>query len=456
MHGIKTRSISTALMLLAMGVSGTAIAVPFTQCPSDNYIPAWDGSGNEGIANLVSLAPGSDMVQDTFIPNPAYDPLDLPGTNPEFIANPDYDPSVKCMHLSAGDGFVTMADGKLQYIFSFSDLTGTDTSLAMQTGNLAAKFPAPVIVLEEGQKFYLSLTNVGMTMRPDLADPHTVHFHGFPEASDTFDGVPDATVSVNMGASLSYFYNVVQPGTYMYHCHVEATEHMQMGMLGNLYVHSAQDQGTPGVTVYGSHVHQTGDRYAYNDGDASTRYDVEKAIQLGSFDGDFHDASMNTQPLPFANMKDNYAMLNGRGYPDTINTGVLPAPLDPDALVPTPINDGNPSQVENALVEATVGDTILLRISNLNVTNFYTLRTMGLTMKVVGRGARQTRGPGGADHAYETTTVTLGGGEAVDVLIEATTVGEYYLYSTNLNFLSNGPQDIGGIMTKIVIAAGGV
>ena len=27
------------------------------------------------------------------------------------------------MHLSGGDGFATMADGKLQYIFSFADLT---------------------------------------------------------------------------------------------------------------------------------------------------------------------------------------------------------------------------------------------------------------------------------------------------------------------------------------------
>ena len=44
-----------------------------------------------------------------------------------------------------------------------------------------------------------------------------------------------------MGASITYYYNIVEPGTFMYHCHVEATEHMQMGMLGNLYVHPQQD-----------------------------------------------------------------------------------------------------------------------------------------------------------------------------------------------------------------------
>ena len=55
-----------------------------------------------------------------------------------------------------------------------------------------------------------------------------------------------------MGASLTYYYNLQDPGTYMYHCHVEATEHMQMGMLGNLYVRPAQN-GTPlGVCAGGA------------------------------------------------------------------------------------------------------------------------------------------------------------------------------------------------------------
>ncbi len=60
-------------------------------------------------------------------------------------------------------------------------------------------------------------------------------------------------------------------------------------------------------------------RFAYNDGDGSTGYDVEFPLQLGSFDPDFHDASWFVQPLPFALMWDRYPMINGRGYPDTIN-----------------------------------------------------------------------------------------------------------------------------------------
>lgn len=364
--------------------------------------------------------------------------------------NPDYDPGVKCMHLAAGDGFVTMADGKLQYIFSFSDITGVPENETMDAGMLAAAFPAPTITLDEGDRFYLNLSNVGMMVRPDLFDPHTVHWHGFPEAASIFDGVPDASLSVNMGSTLTYYYNVVRPGTYMYHCHVEATEHMQMGMLGSLYVRPAQDKLPAGTDLRGF-IHQAGFRYAYNDGDGSTYYDVDYPLQIGSFDPDFHDASLTTQPLPFSLMKDKYPMLNGRGYPDTTDLSPLPPPAE---------NGGKLSQVESALIEATRGQKILLRISNLNVTRFYTLATIGIPMKVIGYNARLLRGPSpdggitpGKDLYYETNSVTMGGGEALDVILDTAEVapGTYFLYTTNLNYLSNNTEDFGGMMTEIIV-----
>ncbi len=348
--------------------------------------------------------------------------------------------NVRCMHLAAGDGFARMGDGSVQYVFSFADITGTPERRAMQAGMLAAQSPAPTIVLKENEEFYLTLTNVGMVMRPDLFDPHTVHFHGFPNASAILDGVPDASISVNMGASLTYFYKLAEPGTYMYHCHVEATEHMQMGMLGNLYVKPAQN-GTP-MTYEGREYTQ----FVYNDGDGSTGYDVEYPIQIGSFDHLFHEASLATQPLGFAAMRDTYPLLNGRGYPDTVHPGALPA-LDEEF-------GGKVVQEVSSLVEAEQGQKILLRISNLNITNFYTLTALGLPMRVVGEGARLLRGPDGKDLDYLTGSVTLGGGEAVDVIIDTAQAepGTYFLYTTNLNYLSNNDEDFGGMMTEIRIA----
>lgn len=352
--------------------------------------------------------------------------------------------NTKCMHLAAGDGFVTMSDDARTplYMFGFSDMTGIPTNPAgpvdvLQEGMLAGAFPAPIIVLDEGDEFYLTLTNVGMSIRPDLFDPHTVHYHGFPQAAPIFDGVPDASISINMGSSLTYYYKVNEPGTFMYHCHVEATEHMQMGMLGNLYVRPAQN-GTP--YVYNS---KTYTKFAYNDGDGSTGYDVEKPIQIGSFDSAFHIASVETQPLPFALMVDDFPMLNGRGYPDTVNPGPLPAPAE---------NGGKVSQLESSLITADPGQRVLLRISNLNVTRFYTLATMGISMTVVGKDAKQLRGPGGKKLYYQTNSVTLGGGESYDAMIDipADASGQtYFLYTTNLNYLANNTEEFGGMMTEI-------
>lgn len=372
--------------------------------------------------------------------------VQCPGDNPSTSDAVVLDPTsnVQCMHLTAGDGFVRMADdaGTVLYTFGFGNRTGTPESQAIEQGILGANFPAPLIMLDQGKEFYLTLTNVGTIMRPDLADPHTVHFHGFPNASSVFDGVPDASIAINNGASLTYYYNVDRPGTYMYHCHVEAAEHMQMGMLGNLYVRPGQN-GTDYEYPSGSGRHYT--KFVYNDGDGSTGYDVEVPIQIGSFDSNFHELHLAVQPLPFANMRDTFPMLNGRGYPDTVNPG---------ALAPPDENGGIPSQQQSALVTATVGQKILLRISNLNVTRYYTLAVNGLSMRVIGIGASQMVGPDGKDISYLTNSITLGGGEATDVIIDTTGVqpGTYFLYTTHLNYLSNYEEDYGGMMTEIRIS----
>jgi FtsP/CotA-like multicopper oxidase with cupredoxin domain len=405
MKSLKLRKLALPLALAACGLSATqADADVFIQCPGDT---------------------NGDAIPE--------------------VGAPGYDPSVKCMHLAAGDGFSTMADGTVLYGFGFSDVTGVPSQDVINTGLLAANFSAPTIELKEGDKFYLTLTNVGMVIRPDLFDPHTVHFHGFPQQAPVFDGMPEGSFGINMGSSVTYYYNIVEPGTFIYHCHMEATEHMQMGMLGNLFVRPAQDDG-PSIAGF--------TRFAYNDGDGSTGYHKAYPLQLGSLDHNFHNSSEAVQPLPFAEMRDTYALINGRGYPDTVNPAALQTPLDPDSGESK--NNGNQSQKISSLVtinRATEGTRLLLRFSNLNVTNYYTVTALGLPMRVVGGGAHIARGPDGKDLYYDTASVTLGGGEAVDVIVDTAGVpaGTYFLYTTNLNYLSNNDEDFGGMMTEIVV-----
>lgn len=349
-------------------------------------------------------------------------------------------PNVVCKHIAGSDGFATMADGSVVYTFGFSDVTNQlPLDQILVTAELDARIPAPLIRVKEGQEFYLTLTTLPMAMRPDLFDPHTVHWHGFPNAATVFDGEPMASIAINPNASLTYYYQVPGPGTYMYHCHVEATEHMQMGMLGSLYVTPLQDgQSLNGFT-----------KFAYNDEDGSTGYTIDYPLQITSIDPLFHAANLNVQPLPFAAMEDTYPLLNGRGYPDTINPSTI--------LGASTENNFKPAQNMPSLIEATWGDTVLLRISSLATVRFYTLISPNLPMKVVGKDAMLLRGTTGHDLYYETNSITLGGGQSADVLIDTSVIGpisepqRFFLYTSNLNELSNDQEDFGGMMTEIVI-----
>jgi FtsP/CotA-like multicopper oxidase with cupredoxin domain len=443
MNRLKKSALTMAVTLALLGGTGTAYAVVNVQCPGD------DGS-NGGVA-------GDAVIDD-----------------------PSVNPNAKCMHLIAGDSFVNMSDGNPIYTFGFGDQTGTAPGDVIAEGILDAEWPGPTIELDEGDEFYLSLTNVGTVIRPDLFDPHTVHFHGFPNAASVFDGVPEVSISINMGATLTYYYNIVQPGTFMYHCHVEATEHMEMGMLANLYVHPAQDvigydvngdgtidavelSDTQAIRKGGSSGNPGG--YTYNDGDGTTGWDVEKAIQLGDMDSEFHDASLFVQPLPFALLEGDYPMINGRGYPDTVSPGALPAPTDntvavaghdPGKVTGTPgevLNNGTSTQLLDSVITVPSGEKLLLRLSNLSVDRFFTLTAQGLTMQVVGTGSKHMRGVDGKNIYVKTSSVNIGGGEANDILIDTAGVepGTYFLYAADLHQMSNLTQFDGGLITEIVV-----
>ena len=358
------------------------------------------------------------------------------------------DPNVLCLHLSSGDGFAKMADGRDQYIFSFAEIPpGLPITDVVPEFTGRAMSPAPTIVVPQDDELYLSLTNVGMIMRPDLFDAHSVHWHGFVNAGSVFDGVPEVSPAAAMLATQPYYYKAAKEGTFFYHCHVEASEHMQMGMIGNLWVTPRQND-LPPQTFSNGFNHLAGNEYLYNDEDGSTFYDVAYPIQLTTFDSAFHDASLFVQPLPFAAMEDNYFMINGRGYPDTINSGDI-------------VNNASAyygtdyaAQTMDARIETTSGNKIALRISNVSTTDLITLTTtLGVPMRVVARGAELLRGPTGEDTSYEVSVLNIGGGQAYDVIIDTTDVdpGTYFLYTSNLQFLSNDAEERGGIMTEIVI-----
>ncbi len=107
-----------------------------------------------------------------------------------------------------------------------------------------------------------------------------------------------------------------------------------------------------------------------------------------------------------------------------------------------------------AIITIKAGQKALLRISDLDVSEFQTLASLGIPMKVIALNAKLLRDQAGNNLYYNTNSITLGGGESLDVILDATgyAAGQvFYLYTPNLDHLSNDAENFGGLMTEVRI-----
>jgi FtsP/CotA-like multicopper oxidase with cupredoxin domain len=327
-----------------------------------------------------------------------------------------------------------------------------------------AQISAPIWWVNEGQWFTLGLTNLGLKQRPDLFDAHTVHWHGFKNQIPYFDGEPMSSMSVPEGSEVLYAFHPLDAGTYPFHCHVEDMEHIHMGMTGGVHVRPLQN-GMP-YTYLG----KTYTKFVYNDavdpvghpGTATpgiTGYDREYLLLLTDAWAKMHWNDAHIQATDWTDFKPDFFEINGRVYPDTIapNGGGINMATG-DLIAPA----GRPElqqQPHSSLIQCNAGDRVCLRFVQLGY-KFSTMTLPGLKLKVVGKSASMLRGSDGTDLSYETNTLYLGAGDAVEALFmaPASVPGpgptKYYLFnrgydqSNNLDSSAGGPG-YGGQMTEI-------
>jgi FtsP/CotA-like multicopper oxidase with cupredoxin domain len=380
---------------------------------------------------------------------------------------------VRSWSMIATDGYVTMPDpaiieplgvyypdllapvdengvGQNLYVFGFDDITDiagfaasnlqapwdpTQLVNAIDFKGLA-QISAPLLYCDDGDDIRINLTNLGMATRPDLFDPHTIHWHGFANQIPYFDGVPDASLSVPQGGDLTYRYLPTDVGTYMYHCHVEDVEHVHMGLTGMVFIRTSSNSprwaaASPALT--------SGQKYAYYD--TSTRYDREYSIILTEANVENHWNDGHIQVSDWSEYRSTFGLMNGRSWPDTIvKNGSF---FDRDAMtVAHPNGTWRNSQLSAAeslrlahnpnssLIQANAGETVLLRISNLGFDE-HSLVLPGMQMTMVGRDAKFL-GSGRPDYApndgtptrdgnimAETYRIDIGPGESRDMLFTA-------------------------------------
>ncbi len=358
------------------------------------------------------------------------------------------------------------------YIFGFRNVSGL-TEAQKNQQKQKAQHSAPLFWVDQFDPnnpvdFRMQLTNLGLALRPDLFDAHTIHWHGFRNVIPFFDGEPSASVSIPTGRDFTYIYRPREEGTYMFHCHVEDVEHVHMGMTGLVFVRPLQNgQNHDGFT-----------KFAYNDGDGSTGYDREFAMFLSEVWAESHWADAHIQLPEWSDYRADFALLNGRVYPDTLApnapinaaNSVHALAVETDASGDLVAPDGHPElkyQPHSSLVTCQPEERVLLRFANLGFKES-AITLAGIQMRVVGRDSKIMRGRDGTDTSYETDTISISAGESFDVLFTAPAYSGgagssglgydvYMLYNrAYINSNNLAPGGFGGQATEVRVYPGGV
>ncbi len=326
--------------------------------------------------------------------------------------------AVRSYTLYSTDGWVTMGDGNKLYAFGFND-TGVMGQIQL---------PSPLLWANVGDEVEITLVNLGFKYRPDLNDPHTVHLHGI-HSVPYHDGFPELSFAIPMGDSFTYKFTAHAEGAFMYHCHVEAVEHVQMGMYGPLVIYEGAQ-----TRIYGRNYTK---EYIWLLSEMDSRW--HKALEPGAEEPEIPEILQTTPPIEYAewvriNYRPDYWLVNGMTFPDTLRSGSSELPLltyDPnDATFVAGIQSGivvadgqsaHAGLEQSALMEATPDEPILVRILNMGFQS-HALHLHGQHYEIIGSDARplphlQATGRRGSTGKLEKFTINIGSGETYDTIV---------------------------------------
>lgn len=300
-----------------------------------------------------------------------------------------------------------------------------------------ATIPSPPIWGEVGDSIYVTLINLGMKELPKFTDFHTVHMHGA-HVSTQIDGFPEDSFGVPVWENFTepppnatYLFRPEHSGTYMYHCHVEASEHVQMGMYGALVIYPSMDSlKAAGISRdrYGKWYYKgsflpnipksaTNRNFTYEN--VLTYFDKEYIMLLSDIDTKWHESVNGGGNPPFSpvDFKPDFWLVNGRAFPDTLY------PQTPEENSPKDAKQIN----YESYVHVKTGEKFLLRMINMGY-QAVPWHIHGWHFMITGKDAMvnpflvldtMTNLWKHPHHLMETGfTVLIGSGETYDLIIE--------------------------------------
>ncbi len=153
--------------------------------------------------------------------------------------------------------------------------------------------PGPTIYANEGDSVHLDLWNVSQ------GAPHTIHLHGL-DVDQQNDGVPHLSFEVGHMDHGFYHFKAPHAGTYLYHCHVVSSIHVQAGMYG-LIIIKPSDGGSS--TWNGG--------YAFDNDFSFLMSEIDTNWHTDSVLMHAHDTTMPMMPIAIPDFHPQFFLING-------------------------------------------------------------------------------------------------------------------------------------------------
>ena len=279
--------------------------------------------------------------------------------------------------------FLSLPDGTSLFMWGFGDLNGgagATHEIGQSKSYFLPQYPAPTLIVTEGQTVTIELTNYG------VSDPVSIVVAGH-QVSATGGSTGLVTQAANVGETVTYSFTAGKPGTYVYHSLDGQNPglHQEMGLAGALIVRPQDGSRT---------VHGTG---------TGTDYDQEFLYLLTEVDPDIHAEMERGHNAHFTYHK-RYATIwfvNGRVFPDLFGG-------DYNALYP--------NQPYESLAQAHPGDKVLVRAVNVGQDS-HPFHFHGENLRFVGRDGRMLSSDGlVADLGRSDNTLNSAPKQTVDMI----------------------------------------
>lgn len=298
--------------------------------------------------------------------------------------------------LTAQQNISVKATGKVrEYTLTVEEIRWNVVgNVFMTQWGFNGQVPGPLLEATEGDLVRIAVKN-------NTSVDHTLHSHGL-WSPTVMDGVPDVTQKpIKPGETFVYEFIAKPAGFHWYHCHVNAAEHLEMGLYGGFVVHPAPETGL------GTTKEQAADPALKIDRDYILIVDeMDTRIEEGQSGG--HGLG---HPRMIGNF--NYFTINGKSFPET------------------------------PLITVREGETIRIRILNVGA-NVHTFHLHGHTF--ASASAECDRCPRAWDY---TDTVRINSAQRMDVIFKANNPGRWMFHCHVPPHVTNDGKYPGGMMTMV-------